>query len=104
MFKYENDICEYIRSYIKLNTFNEQDWKINILFKEYLNKNNLVLVSTKTLETINNLNDLRDYNANLKCPMCSCIGLIDMKCVVCFLDQNLNDGKLKLIERKDSNV
>lgn len=112
MFKYENDICEYIRSYIKINKYDSQNQDIEIAFKEYLDKNNLILINKKTLSVINTLEEAenqKDYELKDRayleayCVNRSCLGKHNMRCITCLLDYKLLNGDFKLVKKDQSN-
>lgn len=104
MFKYENDICEYIRT--SMNGIPKLDEKL--AFKKYLNKNNLVLINKKTLSIVNTLEEVDALQEGLRseeyCQYNSCIGESDITCIICILDYMLNIGYLKLIENEDKHA
>lgn len=101
MFKYKNDICEYIR----LNTDGAIKKKI---FSKYLDDNNLVLINKKTLNVINTIGEIIDLHETSHldgyCLDRHCMGKADMTCVNCFLDYMLTINYLQLVKKEDKHA
>lgn len=108
MLKYRTELCEYIRSKVSKYADRLDDSYIDVALLEYLNNNNLLLINTKTLVNIENIDDMefkKEYDRGAGfhskdcCRFDDCHNRADLACTICYIDYMLIYGPYKFIKK-----